>query len=163
MSWGYGDKVIDYTAIPDPLKWPDVKPDIFQGARASAVMIGMDGRSYFRLRVSGIAATGGTYGVHLHQGTCDANNPGPPGGAGPHYNVTWAPPFSGLGGVVNNTNEVWLDLEVDPDGDARSSATVSFIPKGERSIVLHAKGTAADGTAGPRLACMPFNIKVYGN
>ena len=34
-------------------------------------MIGMDGRSFFRLRVTGISAeddTSPTYGVHLHEG-----------------------------------------------------------------------------------------------
>ena len=49
-------------------------------------MIGMDGRSFFRLRVSGIAAKDGKYGVHLHQGTCDASDFD---AAGHHYNVSW--------------------------------------------------------------------------
>jgi Cu/Zn superoxide dismutase len=129
-------------------------------------MIGMDGRSFFRLRVTGINATGGTYGVHLHEGTCDAEKPGPPGGAGPHYNVAWSPlpaPIPLPLEKVNNKNEVWLDLKVDSDGDARSTATVDFIPEGERSIVLHAAQTAENGSAGARLACLPFKIKVYGN
>jgi Copper/zinc superoxide dismutase (SODC) len=156
MSWGYfsGD-LTDYKAT---------GPDIFADAKASAIMIGMDGRSYFRLRVSGIAAppTGGPYGVHLHQGPCDADFPGDlPDGAGPHYNVTWQ--SIGLLGPDIKKTEVWLDLDVDSDGNARSTATVSFIPEGKRSIVLHAKQTEADGTAGPRLACLPFNIKAYGN
>ena len=90
--------------------------------------------------------------------------PGISSGAGPHYNVAWYPLEPPIPLVnVNNKNEVWLDLDVDSDGDARSTATVSFIPEGKRSIVLHALETKADGTAGPRLACMPFNIKVYGN
>jgi Cu/Zn superoxide dismutase len=153
MSWGYySGKLTDYTST---------EPDVFKDARASAVMIGMDGRSFFRLRVSGIDAKEGTYGVHLHQGTCDADNPGPPGGAGPHYNVTWE--SIGLLGPNIKKTEVWLDLDVNPDGYARSTATVSFIPEGDRSIVLHAQPTADDGTAGPRLACLPFNIKVSGN
>ena len=75
MSWGYySGEVTDYTAIPDSTKWPDVKPDIFEHAKASEVMIGMDGRSFFRLRVTGIDAKDGTYGVHLHRGTCNASN-----------------------------------------------------------------------------------------
>jgi Cu/Zn superoxide dismutase len=153
MSWGYySGELTDFTTT---------TPDIFKGARASAIMIGMDGRSFFRLRVSGIDAKEGTYGVHLHQGTCDADNPGPPDGAGPHYNVTWE--SIGLSGPNIKKTEVWLDLDVNSDGYARSTATVSFIPEGDRSIVLHAQPTADDGTAGPRLACLPFNIKVSGN
>jgi hypothetical protein len=155
MSWGYysGD-VTDYKAT---------GPDIFADANASAIMIGLEGRSYFRLRVSGIAgaagaAPGGTYGVHLHQGPCDADFPGDlPDGAGPHYNVTWQ--SIGLLGPDIKKTEVWLDLDVNSDGYARSTATVSFIPKGKRSIVLHAVGTdPVSGSAGARLACLPFNI-----
>jgi Cu/Zn superoxide dismutase len=161
MSWGYySGELTDYTTNPDKKLYPDVKPDIFKRARASAVMIGMDGRSFFRLRVSGIRAEDGKYGVHLHQGTCAA---GDFNAAGPHYNVTWDPIKLAIMGDINNKTEVWLDLNVDSDGDAQSTATVSFIPEGKRSIVLHAKPTAADGTAGPRLACLPFDIKVYGN
>ena len=118
-------------------------------------MIGMDGRSFFRLRVTGIKANDGTYGVHLHEKSCDAKNFD---AAGPHYKVTWG--SIGLLGPDIKKTEVWLDLHVESDGDARSTATVDFIPEGNRSIVLHAQPTkAADGTAGPRLACMPFNIK----
>ncbi len=50
MSWGYySGELTDYTTSTR-------RPDVFEGARASAVMIGMDGRSFFRLRVSGIDA-----------------------------------------------------------------------------------------------------------
>jgi Cu/Zn superoxide dismutase len=158
MSWGYySGKLTDYTTT---------EPDIFKGARASAVMIGLDGRSFFRLSVSGIKASDGVYGVHLHQGTCDADNPGPPGGAGPHYNVTWDPIKLAIMGDISKKTEVWLDLGVNSDGDARSTATVSFIPEGKRSIVFHAAPTVASGTgvggAGARLACLPFTIKKTG-
>jgi Cu/Zn superoxide dismutase len=158
MSWGYysGD-VTDYATNPPATTIPPVpNPDLFKDARASAIMIGMDGRSFFRLRVSGIDAVDGKYGVHLHQGTCVA---GDSVAAGPHYNVTWDDLEKKIMGDINNKTEVWLDLDVDSDGDARSTATVSFIPGGPRSIVLHALPTAADGTAGARLACMPFKIK----
>jgi hypothetical protein len=160
MNWGYySGGLTDYTTEPNPYT---EKPDIFKGARASAIMIGMDDRSFFRLRVTGIDAKDETYGVHLHEGTCDADNPG---GAGPHYNVAWYPALPPIAiEKVNNKNEVWLDLDVDSDGNARSTATVSFIPEeGTRSIVLHADPTADSGSAGARLACLPFKIKVYGN
>jgi Copper/zinc superoxide dismutase (SODC) len=150
MSWAYyGGAVTDFTTT---------TPDMFKRARASAAMIGMDGRSFFRLRVTGIDAKDGKYGVHLHQGTCVA---GDPVAAGPHYNVTWNSTTK-VSDLVSSKTEVWLDLNVDSDGDARSTATVSFIPEGTRSIVLHALPTAADGTAGARLACLPFSIKATG-
>ena len=158
MSWGYySGKLTDYE---------DTAPDIFKGARASAIMMGLDGKSFFRLRVSGINAKDGVYGVHLHQGTCDA---GDYDVAGKHYNVSWNNTTT-VDDLVSNKTEVWLDLDVDSDGDARSTATVSFIPEGDRSIVLHAsptlhkpEGTNGVGWAGTRLACLPFKIKVYGN
>jgi hypothetical protein len=160
MSWGYySGEVTDYEPNADLAKYPKVKPDIFERARASAIMIGLDGRSVFRLRVSGIDAKDGVYGVHLHQGKCDVESFDAALG---HYAVAWDS-IEGLLGPNIKKTEVWLDLDVDSDGAARSTATVSFIPEGERSIVLHALPTADDGTAGPRLACLPFNIKVYGN
>jgi hypothetical protein len=156
MSWGYySGKLTDYRTTPPETTIPPVpNPDLFKGARASAIMIGMDGRSFFRLRVTGIDAKDGTYGVHLHEGSCDAEDFN---AAKAHYNISWNP-LADL-----RDREVWLDLKVESDGDARSTATVSFIPEGKRSIVLHAQQTKADGTAGPRLACLPFNIKVYGD
>ena len=155
MRWAYyGGELTEYTAT---------APSPFADARASAIMLGMDGKSFFRLRVSGIDAKNKVYGVHLHQGTCDAADSVK---AGPHYNVNWDP-IKGLLGPVNDKTEVWLDLDVNSDGYAGSTATVSFIPKGERSIVLHAAPTVPSGptvgTAGARLACLPFNIKAYAS
>ena len=160
MSWGhYSGDVKDFTS---PV-------DIFRNARASAVMIGMDGRSFFRLRVSGVdkSAAGGTYGVHLHQGPCVDGDSG--AAALGHYNVTWDDIEGKIMGDVSKETEVWLDLKVDSGGVARSTATVSFIPEGKRSIVLHAAPTVstadadgpAVGSAGARLACLPFDINVY--
>jgi Cu/Zn superoxide dismutase len=158
MKWAnYSGAVTDFTTT---------SPDVFKGARASAIMMGLDGRSFFRLRVSGIHAKDGTFGVHLHQGKCDAKDPAAAQG---HYNVNWDP-IQGLLGPVNSKTEVWLDLDVDSRGNAQSTATVSFIPDGERSIVLHALPTLhepdnndhAAGWAGDRLACLPFSIKSYG-
>jgi len=170
MTWGYNsDDVTTYT------------DNIFEDAEASAVMIGMNGRSFFRLRVTGIdksASREELYGVHLHAGECvptgDPKNTGSPSyGAGPHYNVVWHPvtPPSDIPNPipekdVSKANEVWLDLKVDSEGDARSTATVSFIPEGKRSIVLHAAPTVRSGTgvgtAGARLACLPFTINKTG-
>jgi Cu/Zn superoxide dismutase len=165
MSWAHSRG--DLTAYTD---------NIFAGAEASAVMIGINDRSFFRLRVSGIdksASREEPYGVHLHAGKCiptndpDIPNPGAPGyGAGIHYNVAWHPLDTTIPlEKVNNKNEIWLDLKVDSEGNASRSATVEFIPEeGPRSIVLHALETNSDtGIAGARLACLPFNINVYGD
>jgi Cu/Zn superoxide dismutase len=158
MKWAhYSGAVTDYTAT---------SPNVFDGARASAIMIGMDGKSYFRLFVSGIDAKDGTFGVHLHQGKCDASSFD---AAGKHYNVSWNNTTT-FDDLVSNKTEVWLDLDVNSRGNAQSTATVSFIPDGDRSIVLHALPTLrepdsdnhAAGWAGDRLACLPFNIKSYG-
>jgi superoxide dismutase, Cu-Zn family len=145
MSWGYyrGD-LKDYTTT----------PDVFEGASATAIMIAVDGSSFFRLRVTGIDgdALGNTYPVHLHKSECVAGNPGAAEG---HYNddeengaTEWD---------VTNKNEVWLTFTVNSEGNARSTARVEFVPKpDERSIVIH-----SDEAGAPRLACLPFKIKSY--
>ena len=150
MRWAhYSGDLIDYTQPPNPPA-PD-KEDTFQGAKAYAFMMGLEGRSVFRLRVTGIRASDGTYGVHLHQGTCVADNFDAAEG---HYQVNW----DAVGDLRDR--EVWLDLDVNSEGNARSTATVDFIPDGPRSIVLHALPTnPSDGKAGGRLACLPFTIK----
>jgi hypothetical protein len=162
MTWAYSDTLIDYTK--EPPNSPEAA-DLFADAKASAVMIGMNGKSFFRLRVTGINARGGVYGVHLHQGTCVA---GDWDAAKKHYNVTWNNAAT-LPALVSSKTEVWLDLNVNLSSNAKSTATVDFIPEipegersVERSIVLHALETKLDGTAGDRLACMPFTIKKTG-
>jgi Cu/Zn superoxide dismutase len=142
-------------------------PDVFKGAKATAIMMGLEGKSFFRLRITGInkAAAGGKYGVHLHQGTCVADDWSK---AGPHYNVTWDS-TTGLMDLVSGKTEVWLDVDVNSYGNALSTATVPFIPEGERSIVLHAEPTKRQSTdplkpvgwAGTRLACLPFTINSF--
>jgi Cu/Zn superoxide dismutase len=157
MRWAqYSGELTDFTST---------SPDVFKGAKATAYMMGLEGKSLFRLRVTGIdkTAAGGKYGVHLHQGKCDA---GDFNLAGPHYNVTWNPTTK-LMDLVSTKTEVWLDLKVNSSGSALSTATVPFIPEGERSIVLHAEPTMRQssdpakpvGWAGTRLACLPFTIK----
>ena len=147
MRWAhYSGELTDFTST---------GPDVFKGATATAYMMGLEGKSLFRLRVTGIdkKAAGGKYGVHLHEGTCNAKDPLE---AGNHYNVTWN---TGIP-VISNKTEVWLDLGVNSDGNALSTATVPFIPEGNRSIVLHALPTdPSNGKAGDRLACLPFTIK----
>jgi superoxide dismutase, Cu-Zn family len=138
--------------------------DVFDGARATAVMMSVEGGSFFRLRVRGLgeSAVGEEYGAHLHDGKCVAGNGA---AAGPHYNTTRD--ASGVATSISDKTEVWLDFEVDSDRSARTTANVPFVPPpGEHSIVLHASHTLHEtgaagtvGTAGARLACLPLDIK----
>ncbi|HEY6811231.1 MAG TPA: superoxide dismutase family protein [Propionibacteriaceae bacterium] len=134
--------------------------DVFDGAKATATMIGVDGSTFFRLRIRGIdeKAAEGHYGAHLHEGACVG---GDGTAAGPHYNIS---PKDALGKptLISEATEVWLDFEVNSDGTARSTARVPFVPLGgKRAIVLHAEPTAPGGTAGARVACLPLDIQTF--
>jgi Cu/Zn superoxide dismutase len=132
--------------------------NVFDGARATAALIGLDGSTYFTLRLSGIDADDGDYGAHLHEGPCVAGNGG---AAGPHYNVS-AKDDAGKPTLISEATEVWLDFHVSSSGTARSRARVPFVPLGgERAIVLHAEPTTEGGTAGARVACLPLDIQTF--
>lgn len=125
----------------------------FDGARSRVRMTVGDDETVVRLRLSGVArvARGTEYGAHLHVGRCVT---GDGAAAGPHYNVDV------LAGApspeVSDRTEVWLDLEVRSDGTARARARVPFeVQPGDRAVVIHAEATQPNGTAGPRLACLP--------
>jgi superoxide dismutase, Cu-Zn family len=141
----------------------DLSPDsddVFDGAKATATMIGVDGSTFFRLRIRGIdhKAAEGHYGAHLHEGACVGGNGT---AAGPHYNIS-AKDSLGKPTLVSDATEVWLDFEVDSHGTAQSTARVPFVPLGgERAIVLHAEPTAPAGTAGARVACLPLEIQTF--
>ena len=124
--------------------------DPFGDASAHLVMTPNAHGTLFHLRLQGIdpAAAGHGYGAHLHVGPCVA---GDGAAAGPHYNVsTTTPP------VVNDQTEVWLDFTAAADGTGAADTTVPFMPApGTRSVVIHAESTAPNGTAGPRLVCLP--------
>ncbi|MEO6510360.1 MAG: hypothetical protein ABIO16_05155 [Nocardioides sp.] len=126
-------------------------PDPFGDATAHLVMTPTGRGTTFHLRIHGIdpAVLGESYGAHLHVGPCVEGNGA---AAGPHYNVTAAnPPV-----VVSDQTEVWLDFTVVGDGTGAGDATVPFVPvPGERAVVVHAEGTAPNGTAGARLVCLP--------
>jgi Cu/Zn superoxide dismutase len=124
--------------------------DPFGDASAHLVMTPNAHGTLFHLRVKGIdpAVAGHSYGAHLHAGPCVA---GDGAAAGPHYNVsTTTPP------VVSDQTEVWLDFTASTDGTGAADTTVPFLPTpGTRSVVIHAEATAPNGTAGPRLVCLP--------
>lgn len=122
----------------------------FADASAKLTLVGHAGDATAVLVVHGVdpAEAGRTFGAHLHQGPCvDGNGPA----AGPHYNHTGQPPTT-----VSDQTEVWLDFTVDGGGNANAVAHVPFVPTaGQRSVVIHERATAANGTAGDRLACLP--------
>ena len=108
-----------------------------EGTTAIFVVIGLDE-----------AATGETFGAHVHSGPCVEDQPAT---AGPHYNI---------GGPADEEHEVWLDFTVLPGGVALASTSVPFvIPEGDAgSVVIHEMATQPGGAAGGRLACLPVDF-----
>ena len=136
--------------------------DVFDGAKASAVMIGMEGSSFFRLQIAGIdeGAAGKEYPSHLHKGPCVAGHGASALG---HYNTQDEAGFPAPW-RVNTQTEVHLDFKVNSDGSARVTANVPFIPSaGKRSIVIHTDATPPVGSSPTLLSCLPLDIKSFPN
>jgi Cu-Zn family superoxide dismutase len=136
--------------------------DVFDGAKASAVMIGMEGSSFFRLQIAGIdaSAAGKEYPSHLHKGPCVAGHGAFALG---HYNTQEEDGFPAPW-QVNTQTEVHLDFKVNSDGSARVTANVPFIPSPEkRSIVIHTDAPPPAGSSPTRMSCLPFDIKRLPN
>jgi hypothetical protein len=147
--------------------------DVYDSARATAMMIGINKESTFRITLRGLkeGAIHKQYGAHLHTGPCGLDPEDPPTPTvGGHYNTTPA----GLPLVVNNKTEVWLNFHVNADRSAHATAVVPFVPDpGEqaRSITFHetatvhhqTEGGPAVGTAGAKLACLPLDIHTIPN
>jgi hypothetical protein len=161
MSWGYFHG--DLTDI-----WAD--DDVFDGARATAVMVGINNEATFRVTIKGLEnkAIDHDYGAHLHMGKCGTDPVTRQSTVGVHYNISEPDPVTKLPTVVSDKTEVWLNFHVNSDGDARATATVPFVPEGTRSITFHALPTVKKqtessgpkvGFAGDKLACLPLDIK----
>jgi Cu/Zn superoxide dismutase len=123
--------------------------DPTDGASGAAFVIAGRERTVVTLSIHGIDAEDGTtFGAHVHTGPCV---PADGAAAGPHF-AHGTPP--------SPATEIWLDVTVDTDGHAAAAAVVPFaVPAGgARSIVVHEKPTAPDGTAGGRLACLPVTF-----
>lgn len=151
MGWAHYDGDLTDVSTSD---------DVFEGARATAVMIGMEGSSYFRLHISGIkeSASAKEYPARLHEGPCVG---GDGAAAGGHYNTQKEAQLPSPW-LVNDQTEVHLDFEVSSDGYARTTVTVPFVPKpGVRSIVFHTDETSPVGSSPARLACLPLTIQVF--
>lgn len=122
----------------------------FDHASATLTLVGTGDRSTAVLVVQGIdrSVAGRRFGAHLHSGPCVAGNGA---AAGPHYNHSGVTPP-----VVNDQTELWLDFTANGGGNGNAVAHVPWQPdSGQHSVVIHALPTAANGTAGPRLACLP--------
>lgn len=147
MTWAqYHGDLTDYPTT----------PDVFKRATATAMMMGLDGESTFRLSIEGIdeSAAGDEYSAHLHAGPCVAEDPAAAGG---NYNVSSQVPPS-----VSRTTEVHLDFTVNDGGSARITLSVPFVPTaGTRSIVIHSNETPASGSSPARLACLPLDIQTF--
>ncbi len=121
------------------------------GAWAVATAAVTQGQTTVTLNIKALnrAAVGTTHGAHVHTGPCIA---GSGAAALGHYNH---------GGGISATTEVWLDFTVTSGGTGHATAVVPFaIPQGAaRSVVIHALPTnPGDGSAGPRLACLPLGF-----
>ena len=128
------------------------------GARLSvtAVYPG-NGTSIVTLHVKGAVADR-DYGAHAHVAACTDR----PLDAGGHFQFTPFPDGSSASdpAYANPSNEVWLDLRTDDDGNGHAKAVVPWQPGDRRpmSVVVHAMHTAtapgSAGTAGARLGCL---------
>jgi Cu-Zn family superoxide dismutase len=130
-------------------------------ANPVAKMVGMvhaiqtgTGNTTVMLHVRNMPGTRG-FGAHVHKLACNDNK------AGGHYQNVPAPTTPTDPAYANSSNEIWLDLTTNDDGNGHAIATVSWrIRSGEaKAVVIHDQLTNHhNGTAGPKLACVdvPF-------
>jgi Cu-Zn family superoxide dismutase len=125
------------------------------GARATAHAVATgDGRTIVTLQVFGLLPDR-EYGAHAHVAAC-----GPlPGDAGGHFQ--YVPGLANDPAFANPSNEIWLDVHTDSEGNGSSKAVLDWqFPADRRahSIVIHDHHTSSDpgtaGMAGPRYGCL---------
>jgi Cu-Zn family superoxide dismutase len=136
------------------------------GAQLSVEADESDGSTRVRLEVAGLLPNRG-YAAHAHARAC-----GPTGdAAGPHFQNEVDPAAtpeqpSTDPAYANPSNEIWLDLRTDGEGNGEASTQVPFVfgDRAPASVVIHeaeatATGPGEAGTAGGRLACLtvPFD------
>jgi Cu-Zn family superoxide dismutase len=150
---------VELTVYDDPFApamagTPNPIPKMATGA-ATAWDMG-NGKMRLRLDVSGLPQNR-TFGAHLHKLSC-----GDPMKGGGHYENKPFPATTTANdpAYANPSNEVWLDFMSDINGKGSSLALVDWVPRqGEaKAIVIHAMGTANDGSAGAKLACLPLEF-----
>ena len=102
------------------------------------------------------------YGAHAHQSACSTTDPLAAGG---HFqNIPFPADSSPTDpAYANRSNEIWLDLVTDEDGNGVAQTKVPWQFSPERragSVMIHAEHTHTGvdglpaGTAGARLACL---------
>jgi Cu-Zn family superoxide dismutase len=139
-----------------------VVPQVPAGAEARVQAVyNAAGDSIVTLHVWGMEPNHG-YGAHAHRSPCGTTDPLAAGG---HFQNRPFPPSSSAADprYANRTNEIWLDLVTDEDGNgvARTKVPWQFSPERRAgSVMIHAEHTHTGvdgrpaGTAGPRLACL---------
>jgi Cu-Zn family superoxide dismutase len=110
------------------------------------------GRTVVTLTVTGLDANR-TYGAHAHAAPCSSL-----AGAGPHWQRVKDPVKPSVNpAYANPSNEIWLDVTTNAAGNASAQAVQDFAFSPDdrpASVIIHAQPTAANGTAGARLACL---------
>jgi len=127
-----------------------------------------DGRTIVTLRVQGLIPDR-TYGAHAHYLPCGSSG----GAAGAHYQYDMDPAVAGSlttastnATYANPDNEIWLDLHTNLAGSGVGRAVVNWQVRGPgaQSVIIHTRHTShggdgfAAGSAGARLACVPFGF-----
>lgn len=130
-----------------------------EGARARvAAVYTPAGDSIVTLHVWGMRPNT-DYGAHAHVNPCGATG----GAAGPHFqNEVPAPGTPSTDpAYANPTNEIWLDLTTDAEGNgvAQTKVPWQFSPtRRAQSAIIHVEhthtGPTDSGVAGTRLACL---------
>lgn len=134
--------------------------DIPDGSRARVQAVyNAAGDTVVTLHVWGLAPNH-EYGAHAHKFACGATDANAAGG---HFQHLEAPQGSAsLPQFANPTNEIWLDLTTDEDGNgvAQTKVPWQFSPtRRAGSVMIHSEHThdgsdGPAGTAGLKLACL---------
>ena len=136
--------------------------DVPAGATAKVTAVyNAAGDTIIALHVKGLKPLT-DYGAHAHTNPCGLTG----AAAGPHWQNVVDPVTPSVNpAYANPSNEIWLDLTTDEDGNgvARSKQSWQFPEdRRPRSVILHAQHTSPDpgtaGTAGARLACLSVDF-----
>ncbi len=125
-------------------------------ARVQAVYTSA-GDSIVTLHVWGMAPDT-EYGAHAHVNPCGSTG----AAAGPHFQNVPDPVVPSVDpAYANPTNEIWLDLTTDAEGNgvAQTKVPWQFSPtRRAQSVIIHVEhthtGPTDSGVAGARLACL---------
>jgi Cu-Zn family superoxide dismutase len=102
------------------------------------------------------------YGAHAHQNPCGLLG----SAAGPHFQNVPDPVIPSVNpAYANPSNEIWLDLTTDQDGNGSAQTRVDWQFQPDRrahSVIIHIEhthtGPTDSGVAGARLACLTVDF-----